>query len=71
MDNLTIFIILFVLLAIITLIGHGIWVFIAWILRTLDGGEDQASVQSLSLSTPASHDCPNCCEPLTIQMRFC
>jgi len=71
MDNLTIFIILFVLLAIITLIGHGIWVFIAWILRTLDGSEDQASVQSLSLSTPASHHCPNCGEPLTMQMRFC
>jgi hypothetical protein len=71
MDNLTIFIILFVLLAIITLIGHGVWVFIAWVLRTVGGRDNRPGVQTLSLSTAASHHCSNCGVALTAQMRFC
>src|SRR5215467_12747691 len=69
-----VFIILFILLAIITLIGHGIWVFLAWFLRTVSGHQKEASVPSISTpptSKPESHTCINCGEPLTILMKFC
>src|SRR4030095_2036066 len=73
-------IILFVLLAIITLIGHGIWVFLAWFLRTVSGNQKETSFPTISPPTPRpesyaakseSHACANCGEPLTIQMKFC
>jgi hypothetical protein len=74
-----VFIILFILLTIITLIGHGIWVFLAWFLRTVSGNQKEAGIPSISTPPepprPApkseSHACVNCGEPLTIQMKFC
>src|ERR1043166_3871385 len=69
MEDLTPFIILFVLLDIITLIGHGVWVFLAWILRTASGSKKE--VESPSLSTPALHHCFNCGVALSVQMKFC
>jgi hypothetical protein len=78
MEDLTPFIILFVLLAIVTLIGHGVWVFIAWVLRTVSGSKKEPPVESLSLSTPSSnqsttssHHCLNCTAELSVQMKFC
>jgi len=73
-------IILFILLTIITLIGHGIWVFLAWFLRTVSGNQKEASFPTFSSPTPTpessapksgSHACANCGEPLTVQMKFC
>ena len=63
-------IILFILLVIVTLVGHGIWVALAWIFR---GGKPKQSVVglTLSLSSPAQRPCHNCSESLEIQMKFC
>src|SRR6266436_6821867 len=63
-------IILFILLLIVTLVGHGIWVALAWIFR---GGKPKQSVVglTLSLSSPAQRPCHNCSESLEIQMKFC
>jgi hypothetical protein len=71
-----VFIILFILLAVITLIGHGSWVLLAWFLRTVSGGRKDEPRQTLSIPTtptrgPESHACPNCGESLTITMKFC
>jgi len=63
-------IILFILLVIVTLVGHGIWVALAWVFR---GGKPKQSVVglTLSLSSPAQRPCHNCSESLEIQMKFC
>src|SRR6266404_242754 len=63
-------VILFILLVIVTLVGHGIWVALAWIFR---GGKPKQPVvgPSLSLSSPAQRPCHNCSESLAIQMKFC
>jgi hypothetical protein len=68
-----ILIILLVLLAIVTLIGHGVWVFLAWFLRTVSDGRKDEPPLTLVPPTPRpeSHSCFNCFEPLTIQMKFC
>lgn len=78
MEDLTPFIILFVLLAIITLIGHGVWVLLAWVLRTISGSKKGPPVGSLPLattssnySTTSSHHCLNCTAELSVQMKFC
>ncbi len=64
-------IILFILLVFVTLVGHGIWVVLAWFFRELSGDKPEPRVQTLSLETHATHQCPNCRQPLTIQMKFC
>src|SRR5258708_4010066 len=63
-------IILFILLVIVTLVGHGICVALAWVFR---GGKPKQSVvgPTLALSSPAQRPCHNCGEPLAIQMKFC
>ena len=63
-------IILFILLLIVTLVGHGIWVALAWLFR---GGKRKQSVigPTLSLSSSAQRPCHNCGESLAIQMKFC
>src|SRR6266849_4271901 len=63
-------IILFILLVIVTLVGHGIWVALAWVFR---GGKPKQSVvgPTLPLSSPAQRPCHNCGESLAIQMKFC
>jgi hypothetical protein len=63
-------IILFVLLVIITLVGHGIWLALAWFFRTASGSDNKPSVQTLSLAT-AAHWCAHCGELLKIQTKFC
>lgn len=69
-----VFILLFILLTIITLIGHGIWVFLAWFLRTVGGNQKQSSVSTISsppVAKSESHTCVNCGESLTGAMKFC
>src|SRR4051794_35741886 len=70
-----ILIILFILVAVITLIGHRIWVFLAWFLRTVSGNrrdEPTLSEATPALApTPPAHCCPNCGERLNINMKFC
>jgi hypothetical protein len=64
-------IILFVLLVIITLVGHGIWVALAWFFRALSSTDDQQPIQTLSLQPTITHACLHCGAQLTIQMKFC
>src|SRR4051812_3119517 len=68
-----ILIILFILVAFITLIGHGIWVFLAWFLRTVSGGQQDQTLSTLSIQTQTAEPrtCPNCGEPLSVTMKFC
>src|SRR5215471_3704623 len=66
-------IVLFILLVIITLVGHGIWVALAFFFRTLTGRDDQQPpVQTLSLQTNTTpHPCLSCSARLTVNMKFC
>src|SRR5437762_11560119 len=64
-------IVLFILLVFVTLVGHGIWLALAWFFRTMSGSDSTPNVQTLSLKTPSTHACPNCRQTLTIQMKFC
>jgi len=64
-------IVLFILLVFVTLVGHGIWVLLAWFFRTISSSDSAPAVQTLSLKAPAAHTCPNCHRALTIQMKFC
>src|SRR5712691_3789356 len=64
-------IILFILLLIVTLVGHGIWVALAWFYREFGGGKTGASPPSASQTSSAQRPCHNCGESLAIQMKFC
>src|SRR3989442_5643048 len=64
------FVILSILLVSITLIGHGIWLALAWFFRQLSG-----SASSISI-TPAPgpqtpRPCVNCRSPIDIQVKYC
>jgi hypothetical protein len=59
--------VLAVILLLITLIGHGIWVFLRWIIRQLAGkSAAELRVQSLGLSR-----CANCNADISSQATFC
>jgi len=68
-------IVLFILLVIITVVGHGIWLLLAWIIRTITGSDSQEGeakqFETLSLQTPVGYECPNCATKLNSQMKFC
>jgi hypothetical protein len=53
-------VILVILLVSVTLIGHGIWLALAWFFRQVRGGESRARAQTLSLDTPAPEQCFHC-----------
>src|SRR5215510_14705766 len=62
-------IVLFILLVIVTLVGHGIWVTLAWFFRAVSGKNGEPSVRSAPPTGP--HPCRNCGYALIIQMKFC
>ena len=63
---------LFILLTIITVVGHGIWLLLAWFFRTVSGNQShEEQFETLSLQTPVTHACHHCGAELTIQMKFC
>jgi hypothetical protein len=65
-------IVLFVLLAIMTLVGHGIWLFLAWLVRLLSGTDNAPPPQTLSIkSSTAPLRCVNCKNPLRPNAPFC
>ncbi|HSP62266.1 MAG TPA: hypothetical protein VLQ90_04720 [Pyrinomonadaceae bacterium] len=64
-------IILFILLVIVTLVGHGIWVALAWFFRELRGGRTGGLPPSASQTPAAERPCFNCGYSLQIQMKFC
>jgi hypothetical protein len=63
---------LFFFLVIATLIGHGIWLLLAWFFRTISGGDShEEEFHTLPRQTPLTHACHNCAEKLNIEMKFC
>src|SRR2546421_5500533 len=62
---------LFILLVFVTLVGHGIWMVLAWFFREVGGTKRETSVSIYSSGEPAKHQCPNCECVLEIQMKFC
>ena len=61
------------LLVLVTLIGHGIWVALAWFFREIGGQKPQpdSTPPSISPSAPVSRSCHNCGYGLIVQMKFC
>src|ERR1041385_7669796 len=70
-DFLFFIVVLFILLGFITLLGHGIWVFLALIFRTIFGIEKEPPVESPIPADTITHHCSNCGVPLSVQMKFC
>src|SRR6266404_6374158 len=64
-------IVLFILLVLVTLVGHGIWIVLAWFFREVRGSKRGTSVSIYSPSEPAKHQCRNCGCVLEIQTKFC
>ena len=65
------FIVLFILLVFVTLVGHGIWMALAWFFREVGGTKRETGVSIYSSGEPAKHQCTNCECVLEIQMKFC
>src|SRR5687767_10241295 len=61
------------LLILVTLVGHGIWVVLAWFFREIGGQKPQPDSTPLSMSpsSPVSRSCHNCGYGLIVQMKFC
>ena len=64
-------IVAFILLVFVTLVGHGIWMALAWFFRELRGRKTETGLSIYSASEQAIHHCPNCDCVLEIQMKFC
>src|SRR5437868_6846416 len=64
-------IVLFILLVFVTLVGHGIWMVLAWFFREIRAGKTETNVSIYSPVEPAKHHCPNCECVLEIQTKFC
>src|SRR3989440_6454355 len=62
---------LFILLVFVTLVGHGIWMALAWFFREVGGTKRETSVSIYSSGEPAKHQCSNCECVLDIQVKFC
>ena len=63
-------IVLVVLVAMMTLIGHGIWLGLAWCFRQLSGPPSFNPVTP-SPSVEAPTLCLNCRSPFDVQMKYC
>src|SRR5215813_5109744 len=72
-DLIPILFVLGILFIVITVVGHGIWLVLAWIFRELTGTRrDEPPVSITSTPTDSSaHKCPNCGFGLTVQLKFC
>ena len=63
-------IILSILLVSITLIGHGIWVALAWLFRKLSGTASANSI-TLAPSPQGPRPCVSCRSLIDVQMKYC
>ncbi len=68
---ITLVVILVILLVSVTLIGHGIWLALAWFVRQVTGGKSQARVQTLSLDVPAPEQCFHCHVVQLTSTKYC
>lgn len=60
----------FLLLVLVTLIGHGTWLAVEWFIG-LFGGKSRSQVQTLLDNSPKSELCLNCRRPLLRSARWC
>lgn len=72
-DLVLVIVVLFILLGVITLIGHGIWVILAAIFRAIFDLASEPPTQSPipSTTSTSSHHCLNCGAALNVQMKLC
>jgi hypothetical protein len=63
--------VLFILLLIVTLLGHGIWVALAWFVREVTGSKTNTRPPTILDTSPAARPCQNCGYSLLIKMQFC
>src|SRR4051812_21962496 len=72
-DLIPILVVLGIVFVIITLIGHAIWLTLAWIFRAFSGTERPHSTPSIitAPTEPKPHACPNCGYGLTLQLKYC
>ncbi|MDX6384971.1 MAG: hypothetical protein QOK48_2544, partial [Blastocatellia bacterium] len=68
---ITLIFILVVLLVGVTLIGHGIWVLLAWFLRQLSGGQPRTSAPPQALNIPPPIRCLHCQAALLSERKYC
>src|SRR5438132_13306232 len=64
-------IVAFILLVFVTLVGHGIWMALAWFFRELSGRKTETGGSIYSASEQAIQHWPNCDCVLQIQTNFC
>src|SRR5262249_41150672 len=57
----------------VTLVGHGIWLLLAWIFGALTGSQREEAPQSIvpRPTEAAVHSCANCGFRLTVQLKYC
>ncbi len=72
-DLIPILVVLGIILALITLVGHLIWVALAAIFRLITRTEPPVSAPSIITAPPEpkTPDCPNCGSGLSVQLKFC
>jgi hypothetical protein len=64
-------VILVILLVVVTLIGHGLWLALAWFARQVTDARSQTPVQTLSLDAPAPEQCFHCHIVLSTSWKHC
>jgi hypothetical protein len=64
-------IILVILLVVVTLVGHGIWLALAWFFREISGSKRNSSVSARQPAPQAPRPCLNCHYLLPTGMKFC
>ena len=67
---ISLLVILSILLVSITLIGHGIWLALAWFFRQLSRTASSISITPAPSPQPP-RPCVNCRSPIDIQMKYC
>ena len=64
-------VILFILLVSVTLIGHGIWLALAWLVRQITGRQSHAQAQTRFPDVPPSEQCFHCHVVQFTSSKYC
>ena len=70
-DLIPLLVILGILLIVVTLVGHGIWLMLAWFFRELSGSKRALNPPSILQTQTTQQPCHNCGCSLTVQLKFC
>ncbi|HSQ25194.1 MAG TPA: hypothetical protein VLN44_12305, partial [Pyrinomonadaceae bacterium] len=63
--------VLVIILIIVTVVGHVIWLTLAWFFRTITGNTRETGPPSIAAMPSAQHSCVNCQCSLSIQLKYC